>query len=116
QRHTHRDDILLGTPVWNRDRPELEGVIGPVANLLVTRTDLSGDPTFAKLLEQVRDVSAAALRHSEMPFERLLEELRPARDQSYHPLVQVLFTRLGEKPPAAKAAELETSWMEIEAR
>jgi amino acid adenylation domain-containing protein/FkbH-like protein len=92
-RYSRQDDILIGTPVTSRDHPEFEGLMGNFANLLLLRTDTSGDPTASELLERTREVSSTAWRRQKLPFETLLDELRPARDQSYHPLCQVLFSR-----------------------
>jgi len=89
--HTGQDDIAVGTVVANRSRPETEGVIGFFVNTLVMRADLSGEPTFEELLRQVSDQALAALDHQDLPFERLVAELRPERDLNRNPLFQVLF-------------------------
>jgi amino acid adenylation domain-containing protein len=80
-RYTGQEDLLVGAPIANRTRPELEGLIGFFANTLVLRTKLSGDFSFRELIERVRD----------MPFERLVEELGPERNLAYNPLFQVMF-------------------------
>jgi amino acid adenylation domain-containing protein len=88
-RHTGQEDIVVGTPVANRPRLELEGMIGLFLNTLVLRTKLSGDPTMRELLRQVRKVCLGAYAHQELPFERLVEALQPERDMSRTPLFQV---------------------------
>ncbi|HEX3131787.1 MAG TPA: amino acid adenylation domain-containing protein [Thermoanaerobaculia bacterium] len=90
-RYTGQDDILLGSSNANRRSRELEGMIGMVVNSLVLRGDLSGDPTFRELLERVRQVTLEAYGHQDMPFERLVQELRPERQLGRNPLFQVMF-------------------------
>ncbi|ETW97460.1 MAG: hypothetical protein ETSY2_44590, partial [Candidatus Entotheonella gemina] len=90
-RYTGQRDILVGSLMANRDQVEIENLIGFWVNTLVLRTDLSGNPRFDELLSRVRETATAAYRHSDLPFEKLLEELRPARDLSRNPLFQVLF-------------------------
>jgi amino acid adenylation domain-containing protein len=90
-RYTGQEDLLVGTPVSNRDRLEIEGLIGFFANTLVMRTDASGNPTFRELLKRVRETALDAYAHRELPFETLVEELQPERDPSYSPLFQVMF-------------------------
>ncbi|HLE84915.1 MAG TPA: amino acid adenylation domain-containing protein, partial [Thermoanaerobaculia bacterium] len=91
-RWSGQDDLLIGTPAANRRRPELERLIGFFVNTLVLRADLGGDPTFAALLGRVRARALAAYAHEDLPFERLVEALRPERDRSRNPLVQVVLS------------------------
>jgi len=91
-RYTGQDDILVGAVIANRNRAEVEGLIGLFANTLPLRTRMDGDPSFRDLLTRVKETALGAYAHQDMPFERLVEELRPARSLSYNPLFQVLFS------------------------
>ncbi|MFN6571974.1 condensation domain-containing protein [Dendronalium sp. ChiSLP03b] len=91
QRYTNQDDIVVGTDVANRNQPETELLIGFFVNLLVLRTYLGGNPTFRELLKQVRKITLEAYEHQDLPFEKLVEVLAPARNSSHTPLFQVLF-------------------------
>ncbi len=90
-RYTGRRELLVGTPVANRDRLDVEGLIGCFVNTLVLRADFAGDPPFLAFLDQVRETALAAYAHQDLPFERLVEELVPGRDLSRTPLCQVTF-------------------------
>ncbi len=83
-------DVAVGMPVANRGRSEIEGLVGFFVNMLALRTDLSGDPTFEELLGRIRRTALDAYAHQELPFERIVDELRPERDMSRQPLVQVM--------------------------
>jgi amino acid adenylation domain-containing protein len=87
--YTGQSDIIVGTNVASRNRPEIEGLIGFFINQLVLRVDLSGNPTFEELLRRVADVTLSAYSHHETPFEKLVEVLRPERDLNRTPLYQV---------------------------
>ncbi|HYO16569.1 MAG TPA: condensation domain-containing protein, partial [Thermoanaerobaculia bacterium] len=88
-RLTEQTDIVIGTAIANRNRREIEGLVGMFFNLLALRTDLGGNPAFDELIERVREVALGAYAHQDLPFEKLLEELQPEREMSRTPLFQV---------------------------
>lgn len=90
-RYTRQDDILVGSPIANRTNAQVENLIGFFVNTLVFRTRFDEDPNFEELLRQVREISLGAYAHQDLPFEKLVEEIQPARDMSHSPIFQVAF-------------------------
>ena len=103
-RYTGQDDIVVGTFSANRNRPELEGLIGCFLNTLVLRTDMSGTPSFRELLKRVRQVTLGAYAHEDLPFEKLVQTLQPERNLSQNPLFQVAFA------PQPPMPSLNSGW------
>jgi len=106
-RYSGQEDIAVGSPIAGRNRVEVEGLIGFFINMLVLRSDLSGNPTFRELLGRVKEVALEAYAHQDLPFERLVEELHPERNLSYSPLFQVLFTVQDTPSEPARLGALE---------
>jgi len=89
-RFAGQDDLVLGSPIASRQRPEVAGLIGMFVNTLALRVDLAGDPSFEGILGRVRETALDAFAHQDVPFEKLVEALQPRRDPSRHPLFQVV--------------------------
>lgn len=101
-RYSGQEDLIVGCPVANRNRREIEGVVGFFVNTLALRFDFSGNPVFRELLSRVKKVTVDALAHQDLPFEKLVETLQPERSLSRPVLYQVLFVL--HNYPAAQAA------------
>lgn len=113
-RYTGQADILVGTPVANRNRSELESLIGFFVNTLVLRTNLAGNPTGRELLERLRTVALNAYAHQDLPFEQLVEVLQPERDLSHQPLFQVMFGLQTRSTPISTLGDLSLTPVEVE--
>jgi acyl carrier protein len=111
---TGQSDIVLGTDLANRASVETESLIGFFVNLLPLRVGLSGDPSFLELISKVREVSLGAYAHQDVPFDKLVEELKPERNFSYSPLVQVLFVQQNTPRSTATMPGIEMSRFRME--
>ena len=111
-RLTGQEDVVVGAPIANRARVEVEGLIGFFVNTLVLRTGLGGDPTFREILARVREVTLDAYAHQDLPFEKLVDALSPERDLGRAPLCQVLFTFQNVPPQPAEFLGLDASDLE----
>ncbi|NNB87044.1 non-ribosomal peptide synthetase [Corallococcus exiguus] len=105
-RYTGQDDIVVGTPIAGRPRAEVEGLIGLFVNMLALRSDLSGKPTFKELLNRVHESTLDAYAHQDIPFERLVDALKPERHLSHSPIFQVMFVLQNAPMPALEAPGL----------
>jgi amino acid adenylation domain-containing protein len=112
-RYTGQETLIVGTPIAGRNRVELEGLIGFFTNTLVLCTSLAGTPTFRDLLGRVREVTLGAYAHQDLPFEKLVEELRPQRDLSHNPLVQVMLVLQNAPPPEGLARHSPESALQV---
>ena len=116
-RYSGQDDVVVGTPSANRNRSEVEPLIGYFVNMLPMRMDLSGDPTFVELLGRVKAATTGAYAHQDLPFAKIVDVLRLERDPSRSPLFQTSFT-LATPPPSgapAKAGGLDLDVLDIDA-
>jgi Condensation domain len=111
-RYSNQQDVVIGSPIANRNRGETENLIGFFVNTLALRIDLSDNPSFEKLLERVRQVALGAYAHQDLPFEKLVEELQPERSLSYTPLVQVIFALQNAPIEALQLSELQLAPMD----
>ncbi|NEP11784.1 MAG: amino acid adenylation domain-containing protein, partial [Symploca sp. SIO2C1] len=111
-RYTAQEQIAVGSPIANRNRSEIEGLIGFFVNSLVMYTDLSGQPSFIEVLNRVKRTALEAYSHQDLPFEKLVEELQPERSLSQNPLFQVSFAVQQSEvaKPSFSLPNLEVGW------
>jgi non-ribosomal peptide synthetase component F len=114
--YTAQEDIIIGTPVANRNRAEIEPLIGFFINMLPMRTDLSGNPRFRELLKQVKDVVLDGYAHQDLPFEELIKEIRPERSTMEMPLFNVVLGVQNIRGEDLKLGDLEVKPMIMESK
>lgn len=113
-RYTRQTDLLVGTPVAGRTQKETEGLIGFFINTLVVRGNLAGDPTFREVLGRVRETTIEAFSHQDLPFDKLVEELRPERRAGHQPVLQVMFVLQNAPSPGRQLTGLTMTPMELD--
>jgi amino acid adenylation domain-containing protein len=113
-RYTGQNDIVVGSPVANRQRAEIEDVIGFFVNILVLRSNVSGKSSVEEALRQVREVCLEAYAHQHVPFDKLVEELGPERNLGRNPLFQVLFVLQNAPAMTLHLPDVEVSTLPVE--
>ena len=113
-RYTGEEDLVLGSPVANRRERALEGMIGFFVNTLLMRNRPRGELTFRQFLTGVHEASLAAFAHQDLPFEKIVEELKPERDSTYQPLFQVMFNVYDGAMPEVRFAGVEVTAVEAQ--
>jgi amino acid adenylation domain-containing protein len=112
-RYSGQEDIIIGSPISNRNRVALEPLIGFFVNTLVLRTRLEGNPTFIELLQQVRQMALDAYAHQDVPFDQLVETLQPQRHLSHSPLFQVMFVLQNSPVSKLELQDLQVTQIEL---
>ncbi len=113
-RYSGQTDLLVGSPIANRNRSDIEHMIGCFVNTLVLRNDLSGNPTVSEVLRRVQETALAAYANQDVPFEQLVETLQPERDLGRHPLFQVMFSYQNTPPPRVTMPDLHVGPFDID--
>jgi amino acid adenylation domain-containing protein len=112
--YSGQDDIVVGTPVANRDRPELEAVVGCLVNNVALRGKLNDNPSFSEFLEQIKQTTLSAFDHRELPFDMVVQTINPERNVSHAPIFQVLFALMSFPIGAMAPAGLSVDMLELE--
>jgi amino acid adenylation domain-containing protein len=113
-RYSRQDEFIVSTAVPNRNHPGTEGLIGCLANVLLLRANISGNPTFRELLGRVRETTLAAHAHQDLPFEELVRALRPERDLSCNPLAQVMLTLSNDRTEWSQLAGVNVTRLDLD--
>lgn len=118
-RYTGDEDVIVGSPIANRPQVETEGLLGYFLNNLALRSDLSGDPTFREVLGRVKKTALAAYANQDVPFEKLIDALKPVRDLSRTPLFQVYFNLFNfgseiRRPGSKETVSFVEAWAQSE--
>lgn len=113
-RYSGQDEIIVGSPIANRNHPDLENMIGVFINTLSLRVNFSANPGFREALQQVRGVCLEAYAHQDLPFEKLVEELKPQRDLSRTPVFQAVFNLQSSPLPKLEIPGIETRFLDID--
>ena len=113
-RYSRQEEIVVGTPIANRNRAEIEHLIGVFVNTLAIRVNLGGNPSFSELIMRVRDAALGAYAHQDLPFEKLVEELGLERDASRNPIFQVMFVLHNTPMPPLQLTGLTLSPLDVE--
>jgi amino acid adenylation domain-containing protein len=112
--YSGQDDIVVGTPVANRDRPELESVVGCLVNNVAVRGRLNDNPTFSEFLEQIKQTTLSAFDHRELPFDMLVQAINPERSVNHAPIFQVFFALMSFPMGAMAPSGLSAEMLELE--
>jgi amino acid adenylation domain-containing protein len=113
-RYSHQLDVVIGSPIANRNRQEIESLIGLFANTLALRIDLQHNPSFQELLTKVREVCLDAYSHQDLPIEKLVEELQPERSLSHNPIFQTVFSLENIPNPIIELTDLNITQFAID--
>jgi len=111
-RYSRQDDLCIGSPIANRPHPQTEELIGFFANTLVMRNQIKSEQSFQQFLHQTRQTCLEAYQHQDIPFEFLVEQLKPVRSLSYNPIFQVMFTVENNDSEALNLPELKIEWID----
>jgi hypothetical protein len=108
------DDVVIGSPIANRNNVELDGLIGFFTNTIALRVKLGGNPSFREVVSRAREAALGAYAHQDLPFDKVVEALSPRRDPSYNPLFQVNFRAQGTERPGLALAGLRAESIPVD--